>query len=127
MGAGLAPVGGVFVVSGSMAVLAEPATEGADDGPMGARLWWGPSCALAYGVLRLPDLSAAPEFVALPMATHALGHVLGLAHSDDVESVMAEHGQVPEVRASDADPDRREIVPRQRVTDDDVDAALEGR
>jgi hypothetical protein len=127
MGAGLAPVGGVFVVSGTMAVLAEPPTEGADDGLMAARLWWGPSCALGFGILRLPDLSAAPEFVALPMATHALGHVLGLAHSTDVESVMAEHGQLPEVRTDEADPERREIVPRQRVTDDDVDAALEGR
>lgn len=120
MGASLAPVGGVLIVSGSMAVLAEPPTDGADDGPMAARLWWGPSCALGYGILRLPDLSAAPEFVALPMATHALGHVLGLAHSTDVESVMAEQGRTPFVRGD-------QVLPSQHVTEDDVDAALEGR
>lgn len=117
------PVGGVLVVSGDAAGLASPATDGADDGEIAARLWWGPNCGLAFGVLRVPDLSGMPLWVSVPAALHAVGHALGLAHSDDPTSVMAAAALLPNPIAMC--PERQEdpeaICVEQAITVDDAD------
>lgn len=128
-GEDLAPVGGVLVVSGEASGLASPATEGADDGEIAARLWWAPSCALAFGVVRIPDLSGMPLWVSIPAALHAVGHALGLAHSEDPVSVMAAAPLPPNAR--DECPERREdpnaVCIAQGITPDDADVVRAGR
>ena len=89
-GAGREPAGTAFVYSSIEPMLSAPRMAGIED-PWGlTRLRWRPdTCALGYAVVWLRDSpdSLGASF-ASEVATHELGHVLGLAHDGRTTSIM---------------------------------------